>query len=86
MEEEAKEVESFGTDPLDWKPSFKSSEILEIINLDKIVGYRNVLDLLGETKAKVRAEHLLSLIEAKKIAWYKVDEPVMHEVMGIERA
>ena len=87
MEEESKGVEeSFGTDPLAWEPSFKPSEILNIIDLDKKEGYRNVLDLLGETRAKVRAERLLSLIEAKKIAWYNVDEPDLHEVMGIERA
>lgn len=49
-------------------------------------GFSNVLDLLGETRAKVRAERLLTLIEEKKIAWYKVDEPVLHEVMGIEKS
>ena len=86
MEEESKEVESFRTNPLAQEPSFKSSEILKLIDLEQKEGYKNVLDSLGETKARVRAEHLLRLIEAKKIAWYKVDEPVLHEVMGIERA
>ena len=79
------EKQSFGTNPLDWDKSFKSSERAKLIDLSREEGYRNVLDLLRD-KAKVRAERLLNLIETKKIAWYKVEEPHLHEVLGIERA
>jgi len=72
-------------DPLAWQPDFKDSERVKMIDLDQSE-FRDVLDLLGDTKAKGRAERLLKQMETKKLAWYKIEEIPLHEVMGIEKA
>lgn len=67
-----------------WQQTFNDNELVDLIDLE--YEYKNVLTNLGtNTKAKARAERLLKLINSKKLAWYKIDEPLLHDVLGIER-
>lgn len=72
-------------DPLTWKQNFRDSQRAVKLDLEKDE-YRDIFSNFGETSTKARAEHLLKLIEQRKIAWYTVDEQPFHEIMGIERA
>lgn len=73
-----------GVDPLMWDQNFLDSEKFEL--LDLAGEYRNILHLLGNTRAKDRAERINKLIRQNKIEWWKQEEREIHEVLGIDIA
>ena len=54
---------------------------LEKVDYDIESKYREELAYLR----KERAEQLYKIIKKKKLAWCQLDEPQIHEVLGIER-
>jgi len=47
---------------------------------------RNVFELLGETRVKARAERIFNLIASGQLFWRHVEEPALHQILGIDRS
>lgn len=82
--QKADEEKNYSVDPLGWDQNFSAAEKFELLDLTG--EYRNILQMLGNTRAKDRAERLNKLISSNKLEWWKQEEREIHEVLGIDMA
>ena len=73
-------------DLFSWKQSFREHETVDLLNLEK-KEFKNIFTNLGRNqRVKARAERLQRLIVQKKLAWWKIEDPQIFDVLGIDSA